>query len=175
MGIFNEVIIFSVSFKGRIIDPKGKRRRRLLFWLLVRIILMMVEVVTCLSCMVAVYGPAPYAADALQCREYHDGPLVFARAVVAVMFVVDMLYIVGFLIFVDPCGICCSPSILPSIGDQVDGLLRKSPAEMEVNHDHDHEYVDFTTTTSGMVRWWTRYEGHFVAGAPMEIDRVRRR
>ena len=135
MSVFNEAIIFSVSFKGTIMDPERKRRR-LLLWLFIRSILMAVEVLTSLTCMVAVYGPAPFAADALQCREYHDGPLVFARAVVVVMVVVELFYIFGFLVFIDPLGICCSPSIIPSIHEEVDSLLYKSHVEQK-----DHEYV----------------------------------
>ena len=111
LSILNENIIFSISIKGNIIDQKNKRKY-LVYWLFLRVGLVVVETLCIIVCTFAVFSPAPYAAGALVCAEYQDGPLVFARVVVVLMLVTLSVYIAGFLVFVDPLGICCAPSTL---------------------------------------------------------------
>jgi hypothetical protein len=69
------------------------------------------EFLVLIVCLVAVFGPAPYAAGALQCPEYHDGPLVFAKVVVVGTLITILVYVTGFFIYLDPCGLLCSPSV----------------------------------------------------------------
>lgn len=105
-----ENILFSISIKGPIYGHK--KRRWLPFWLFTRVALFFVETAVVILCTVAVFGPAPYAAGALQCPEYHDGPLVFARVVVVLLLVLLVIYAIGFAIYLDPLGLCCAPSLL---------------------------------------------------------------
>ena len=135
-----ETIIFSISVKGRIYDHQGKRRW-LPFWLLVRIVLFFLEIVVVIGCTVAVFGPAPYAAGAFQCPEYHDGPLVFAEAVVVSFLVLLAVYAVGFAIYLDPLGLCCAPSILQNMGaideaEELDEELRDYLSENKLGRLH---------------------------------------
>ena len=114
LTVLVENVIFSISAKGSIYDHRTKkpRRRSIGLWLLVRVGLFFVETAVVIVCTVAVFGPAPYAAGALQCPEYHDGPLVFAEAVTVGLIVLLTLYAIGFTIYLDPLGICCAPSLL---------------------------------------------------------------
>ena len=117
LTVIVENIILSISLKGPIYDHIKKNKRRWLpFWLLVRVKLFFVEAAVVIICTVAVFGPAPYAAGAFQCPEYHDGPLVFAEAVMVTLLVLLTLYAIGFAIFLDPLGICCAPSVLEDLG-----------------------------------------------------------
>lgn len=124
-----ENIILSISLKGPIYDKN--KRRWLPFWLLIRVILFFIEAAVVIICAGAVFGPAPHGAGALQCPEYHDGPLVFAEAVVVTLLVLLGIYAVGFTIFLDPLGICCAPSVLEDLGhideaeDELDADLRE--------------------------------------------------
>ena len=136
MSILNEGIIFSVSIKGGILDISGKRKRVVL-WLGIRSVLIIIEVLTSILCTIAVFGPGPYAAGALVCPEYHDGPLVFAKVIAVAMLATEVFYIVGFITIVDPCGLFCSPSVLPSL-DGIDNIVNKSPAELK---ERDSEYA----------------------------------
>ena len=117
LTVIVENIIMSISIKGPIYDHLYKNKRRWLpFWLFVRVFLFFIETAVVIVCTVAVFGPAPYAAGALQCPEYHDGPLVFAEAVVVTLLVVLTLYAIGFAIYLDPLGLCCAPSVLEDLG-----------------------------------------------------------
>ncbi len=116
----NEIIIFSISVKGTIVDLNGKRKW-MPFWLLIRIIIFMLEFICNLVCSVAVFGPGPYAAGALQCSEFHDGPLIFAQVVVIALFLVLLIYFLGFAIYLDPFGCCCTSSLMQDLG-KVDEL-----------------------------------------------------
>ena len=128
-----ENIILSISLKGPIFDHIYKNKRRWLpFWLLIRVILYFIEAAVVIVCTVAVFGPAPFAAGALQCPEYHDGPLVFAQAVIVTLLVILGIYAAGFAIYLDPLGLCCAPSVLEDLGhidevgdDELDAELRE--------------------------------------------------
>ena len=129
LSILNENIIFSISIKGNILDTKNKRKY-ILFWLSLRIGLIVFETLDIIICTFAVFGPAPYAAGALVCPEYHNGPLVYAKVVMVVMLTTQLIYVVGFFVFVDPLGLCCSPSILPDM-HRVEGYGSKTYQEVE--------------------------------------------
>lgn len=110
LSILNENIIFSISLRGSIMY-KRERRKNLAFWLFLRIVSATVEFIILIVCLVAVFGPAPYAAGALECIEYHDGPLIFAQGVVVAMIATIVIYVIGFSVYLDPCGLLCSPSV----------------------------------------------------------------
>ena len=132
-----ENIILSISLKGPIYDHIYKNKRRWLpFWLFVRVVLFFIETAVVIVCTGAVFGPAPHAAGALQCPEYHDGPLVFAEAVVVTLLVLLSLYAMGFAIYLDPLGICCAPSVLEDLGhiDEVEDELHADLKEYLSNN-----------------------------------------
>lgn len=109
LSLLNENIIFSISLKGSIMYRREKRKG-LEYWLFLRVVTTIVEFIILIVCTVAVFGPAPYAAGALECPEYQE-PLAFARVVVVGMIVTISVYIIGFSIYLDPCGLLCSPSV----------------------------------------------------------------
>ena len=111
--VLNENIIFSVSARGDIYDRFNRNTRKWLpFWLAVRVMLYFIEFPLVIACAVAVFTSESFGAGALQCPEYHDGPLVFAKVVVILIMVTLLLYAAGFLMYIDPLGCCCAPSIL---------------------------------------------------------------
>ena len=110
LAVFNENIIFSISLKGSI-DNNSNRRYWLPHWLMARVVLIVIEFASVLVCMVAIFGPGPYAAGALQCPEFHDGPLIFAKVVVILLLVTILIYFIGFSLYLDPFGLLCSPSL----------------------------------------------------------------
>lgn len=77
-----------------------------------RVGLIIIEFVSVVVCTVAVFGPAPYAAGALVCEEFHNGPLRFAQAIVIIQLVAISVYVIGFGFYLDPLGMCCSPSVM---------------------------------------------------------------
>jgi hypothetical protein len=120
LAVIVENIIFSISAKGSIYDSKHERKRRWLpFWLFIRVLLFLVEIEVVIVCAVAVFGPAPYAAGALQCPEYHDGPLVFAKAIVITLCVLLAIYASGFAIFLDPLGVCHAPITIEKLKELI--------------------------------------------------------
>lgn len=110
LAVLNENIIFSISLRGSIIYKKIKRKW-LSVWLEIRIVLTVIEFISLLVSIVAVFGPAPFAAGALVCPEFHDGPLIFAKVVVLSLLLTNIVYVAGFAIYLDPCGLLCSPKI----------------------------------------------------------------
>lgn len=140
--IINEAIIFARSVRGTIIDQDNKRSW-LAFYLIVRILSYFVEFGLLVACLVAVFGPA---ATSLECPEYHDGPLVFAKVVVILLMVLLISYGVGFAIFLDPFGICCAPRKLRDLSeiselgnqdfDEVDSSLKEDLRKAGVGRHH---------------------------------------
>lgn len=113
--VLNETIICSVSSRGNIYDrfnENENRRKNLPYWLALRVILYFIELPIVILCAVVVFTPKSYGAGALQCEAYHDGPLVFAEVIICLFLVTLFVYAAGFLIYVDPLGCCCAPSIL---------------------------------------------------------------
>ena len=111
--IINEAIIFARSVRGTIMDHDNKRNW-LAFYLIIRILSYFVEFGLLVACLVSVFGPA---ATSLECPEYHDGPLVFAKVVVVLLLLLLLTYGVGFAIFLDPFNICCSPRKLRDLSE----------------------------------------------------------
>ena len=141
LTVLVENIIFSISIKGPMYDHHNKNRQWLPFWLFARVPLFVVELAVVIVCTVAVFGPAPYAAGALQCPEYHDGPLVFAEAVVVGLLVLLLFYALGFAIYLDPLGLCCAPSVLEEMRhvddvEELDGEQREYLAENKLGKLH---------------------------------------
>ena len=120
LAVIVENIIFSISAKGSIFDRRGERKRRWLpFWLAIRVLIYLLEIEIVIVCTVAVFGPAPFAAGALQCPEYHDGPLVFAKTAVGTLIVFLAIYGVSFAIFLDPLRLCHPPTIINKLKDVI--------------------------------------------------------
>ena len=145
LAVIVETIIFSISAKGSIYHSEQERKRRWLpFWLFIRVLLFLIETELAIVCTVAVFGPAPYAAGALQCPEYHNGPLVFAKAVVITLFVLLAIYATGFAIFLDPLGVCRAPTIIEKLKELIEN--EKKDKESDYEADRRNEPVN---TNSG--------------------------
>ena len=126
-------IIFSISLKGSITNEVHKRKW-LPFWLFVRIGFTVVEVICTIVCMVAVFGPAPYAAGQFECSEFHDGPLFFARLVVIIPAATLLVYFVIYAIYLDPCGLLCSPSLQQDLEAMLSSSKDQSAEVAECEH-----------------------------------------
>ena len=132
LAVIVENIIFSISAKGSIYDSEHERKRRWLpFWLFIRILLFLIEIEVVIICAVAVFGPGPYAAGALMCPEYHDGPLVFAKAVVITLFILLAIYAIGFTIFLDPLGVCHAPIIIEKLKELIENEKKDEGEEFD--------------------------------------------
>ena len=123
-------IIFSISLRGSIINNLHKRKW-LPFWLFVRIGFTAVELICIIICMVAIFGPAPYAAGQFECSEFHDGPLLFARAVVIILTSTFVIYFIIYAIYLDPCGLLCSPSLQQDLEEILKSSKSQSVPECE--------------------------------------------
>lgn len=102
--IINETLIFSRSIRGTILNVD--KRKGLATLVIIRIFTYFLEFGLFAACLAAVFGPA---ATSLECPEYHDGPLVFAQVVVVLMITLLIVYAIGFLIYLDPLGVCFTP------------------------------------------------------------------
>jgi uncharacterized membrane protein len=143
LAVIVENIIFSISAKGSIYDSKHERKRRWLpFWLFIRVLLFLVEIEVVIVCAVAVFGPAPYAAGALQCPEYHDGPLIFTKAVVITLFVLLAIYASGFAIFLDPLGVCHTPITIEKLKELIENGKKDEDEEFDFEAAHPNNPID---------------------------------
>ena len=144
LAVIVENIIFSISAKGSIYDSECERKRRWLpFWLFIRIPLFLIEVEVVIISTVAVYGPTPYAAGALLCPEYHDGPLVFAKAVVITLLILLTIYAIGFVVFLDPLGVCRAPTIIVKLKELIEnGKRDDNETNLEAAHQNDTNSSD---------------------------------
>lgn len=146
LAVIVENIIFSISAKGSIYDSECERKRRWLpFWLFIRIPLFLIEVEVVIISTVAVYGPAPYAAGALLCPEYHDGPLVFAKVVVITLLILLTIYAIGFVVFLDPLGVCRAPTIIVKLKELIENGKKD---DNETNHEAAQPNVPINTDQS---------------------------
>lgn len=150
LAIIVENIIFSISAKGPIYDRHNKRRW-LPCWLLTRVLLFIAETeVVIILCTVAVFGPAPYGAGALQCQEYHDGPLVFARVVVVALLGLLAVYAIGFAIFLDPIGLCRAPAVIEKLKKVIDAVDRDFDTnENDASWNLEHSEHELNATADG--------------------------
>ena len=107
LAMISESLIFSVSARGTISNPK--RRKVLPCALLFRVVIFVLEVFMAIICIVAVFDPG--TINQLACIEQQQNALNFARGVTITLLVVLFIYLVGFLGYLDPIG-CCTPSLL---------------------------------------------------------------
>lgn len=107
LAMISETLVFSVSARGTL--SNSKRRGKLPIFLLSRVVLFILEIVMVIVCTVAVYNPS--TLEQLTCSELQQNSLRFARGVIISLWVLLFLYTIGFLIFLDPCGVC-TPSLL---------------------------------------------------------------
>ena len=89
-----------------------------------------IEVICIIICMAAVFGPA----SELSCSEFHDGPLVFARAVVILLMATFVIYFVIYAIYLDPCGLFCSPSLQQDLDAVLNSFRHNSGKMAECQH-----------------------------------------
>lgn len=106
-AMISETLVFSISARGTL--KNKKRRGKLPIFLLIRVVLFILEFVTVIVCTVAVYDPG--TLEQLTCIELQQNALRFARGVIISLWVLLFIYIIGFLIYLDPCGVC-TPSLL---------------------------------------------------------------
>lgn len=114
LTLINEAVIFSISLRGRIHDTNN-RRKYFPIVLEIRIIFIVVELLTLILTTIGVFHPR-YGGNAIECEDYRDGPLVFAKVITCIMWFLWILVCVGVFIAIDPIGFC-SPSILHDIVD----------------------------------------------------------
>lgn len=162
LAVLNENIIFSISLRGSI-TYKIERRKWLPFWLFLRVVLILVEFLWVLVCIWVVFGPA---ANSLQCVEYHDGPLVFAKVVVILLLATILVYFLGFAFYLDPLGLLCSPSMWQDLeamhkdadaSEQTDNF---TPAVMEEGTEEGTEEADGTTAYARKSRLGRLHRSH---------------
>ena len=117
LTLINEAVIFSLSLRGRIHDT-ANARKNFPYALEMRVVLMVAEVLTLIVTTVGIFHPT-YGGEAIECDDYRRGPLVFAKVIVAIMWLLVVVLGLALLIAVDPLG-CCSPSIFDEIADHRD-------------------------------------------------------
>ena len=76
---------------------------------------MIIELLTVIVATIGVFSPG-FGGNAIQCEDYRDGPLVFAKVIVCFMWVLLFLLVLAMFFAVDPLGLC-SPSLLGEIDD----------------------------------------------------------
>ena len=87
-----------------------KKRKMLPCWLFLRIGTFILESITVIFCTFVVFSPTTGASTC------HDGPLVFAKVTVVILLVILSVYSIGFAIYLDPLGFCCTTSVMHDLG-----------------------------------------------------------
>lgn len=87
-------------------------RRSLKCYIYIRLSLYLFEYASIISCTYAIWAPA-ILNEIAECQ-FYDNPLKFAHAVVVILWITLSVYVVGFLIFLDPIG-CCTPGLLEEL------------------------------------------------------------
>ncbi len=180
--IFNEVVIFSISLRGSIVY-KLHKRRKLPYFLFARVGLMLVEFLWVIVCIGTAFGPAPHAANALECPKYHDGPLVFARVVLILFLAMILIYFVVFAFYLDPLGICCSTTLWQDLEWLRNELEADKASKKKINEDDDGKdelEEHFGSSRLGRLhrsrfvgfRWLCRNKNGFCSTAMHEMKRV---
>ena len=111
-------------------DPdQGSPRHKLKRYLYIRNILFVLEII-----LSALYGYAcwsPAVTDQVTKCEAYNGPLAFARAVVVASWIVIIIYFIGWLIYLDPIGLC-TPGLVDELEilDKLDHM--KDPTEFDL-------------------------------------------
>ena len=112
--LISDAAIFSISLRGKIHDSTLSRKH-LPRAIEVRIVLNVVEFVVLIVTTVGVFSPT-VGGEAIECRDYHDGPLVFAKVIICIMWVALTIGTLSRLIALDPLG-CCAPGLLDEVED----------------------------------------------------------
>ena len=76
---------------------------------------MIVEIITLIVTSVGTFDGS-VGGDAIECDSYREGPLVFAKVIVSLAWVLVLTLGVGLVIALDPLGFC-TPSIIDEIKD----------------------------------------------------------
>ena len=114
LTIINEGVIFSLSMKGRINDTKNSRKF-FPYVLEIRGALMLVEFITLVVTSVGTFNGS-VGGEAIECEQYREGPLVFAKVIVCLAWILVIVLALSLFFAVDPLGMC-SPSVLDEIED----------------------------------------------------------
>jgi sn1-specific diacylglycerol lipase len=112
--IVNEGVIFSLSLRGRIHDT-ANTRKYFPCVVEVRVALMFIEILTLIVTSVGTFD-GNVGGDAIECGTYRDKPLVFAKVIVSLAWVLTLALGVALVIGLDPLGFC-SPSFIDEIKD----------------------------------------------------------
>lgn len=112
--IVNEGVIVSLSLRGRIHDT-ANTRKYFPYAVEVRVVFMIVEIITLIVTSVGTFDGS-VGGDAIECDSYREGPLVFAKVIVSLAWVLVLTLVVALVIALDPLGLC-SPSIIDEIKD----------------------------------------------------------
>ena len=108
LTIVNEGVILSLSVRGRIKDV-ANTRKYFPYAVEVRIGLMLIEILTLIVTSVGTANNS-VGGNAIECDRYREGPLVFAKVIISLAWVLVLVLVVALVIGIDPLGIC-SPSI----------------------------------------------------------------
>ncbi len=183
--LFNEVIIFSISLKGSIVHNQEKRKY-LPYFLFARVGLMLVEIFWVIVCIGTAFGPAPHAANALECPKYHDGPLAFTKVVLILLLATILIYFLVFAFYLDPFGLCCPTSMWQDLEWLRNELEADKASKKKINEDDDgkdelEEYLGSSrlgrlhrSHRSHFVgfRWLCRNKNRFCSTAMHEMEKV---
>ena len=101
--------------RGRIHDTNNSRKY-FPYALEVRIAGMVVEFLMVITVTVGVFHPT-HGGGAVNCDDFQEGPLIFAKVIVCLMWLLWTLLALGLFFSIDPLG-CCSPSAFDMIGDR---------------------------------------------------------
>ena len=115
--IVNEGVIASLSLRGRIQDT-ANTRKYFPCAVEVRVVLMVIEILTLIVTSVGTFDSS-VGGNAIECDSYRDGPLVFAKVIVSLAWVLTLALGVALVIGLDPLGLC-SPSFIDAIKDSED-------------------------------------------------------
>ena len=111
--LISDAAIFSISLRGKIYDDKS--RRHLPRAIEVRVLLNVVELVVLIVTTVGVFSPT-VGGEAIECKDYRDGPLIFAKVIICIMWVALVVGTLSRVIALDPLG-CCTPGLLDEVED----------------------------------------------------------
>ena len=101
--------------RGRIHDTNNSRKY-FPYALEVRVVGQFVELLTVIAATIGVFHPK-YGGEAITCDDVRDGPLIFAKVIVSLMWLLWILLVLGLFFAVDPVGFC-SPSAFGEIVDR---------------------------------------------------------
>ena len=100
--------------RGRIHDT-AKSRRFFPYVVEIRVGLMLVEIVTLVVMTVGIFD-GKVGGGAIECEEYRNGPLIFAKVIVCLAWLLVLALALSLFFALDPIGLC-SPSIIDEIKD----------------------------------------------------------